>query len=364
MVLAIILLTCQLGSEGAFSQFVSEVNKVALEHSTAVNARDSDAGKEEITQKNNERLQELVAKEMVARISFEYRIQSLDRNAEGDYSVVLEPSDPIAKADFVKRRSLTIPIQNNLGETLFTGDLLAFSGMLKTGASPRSKKAIPFALVRPEGLKQIAIWIDEIEIGKTKPKFKEEKESISNVVTPKMFITEIDRVFKEARSEVARGKTTADRQDIADKHTARLLEVIQAYDGSVFEFEKTITDVKHGDLEGEFSVTSVHSEPYRSFRSANDVALQILDSQVLTIKEMDRKDFVVGRRLIFRGRVSVSEKSFGHGSSGYRFAIVRLSSSLVAMEKAKIASTELFFSLEDMTTEFLLRKSNPKSLKK
>ena len=200
MFLAIVVLTLQLGAEDGFSKLVREISRVASEHSTAISTSKIVTGKDEIAGKINERIQLLATEAMEERMSFEYQIQSLDRNADGDYSVVLEPSEPIAKADFVKRRSLTFPIQNELGETLFTGDFLAFSGKLKTGASPRTKKAIPFALVRPEGLKQMAIWIDEIEIGEAKPKTKEEKEPVSNVVTPKMFITEIDRVFKEART--------------------------------------------------------------------------------------------------------------------------------------------------------------------
>ena len=363
MVLAIVLLTCQLGSDGAFSKFVMEINGVALEHSTAFIASNSDASKEEITKKNNERLQELTAKEIVRRMSFEYRIQSMDRNANGDFSVILDPIMAVVKTDPVNTRSLTIPIKKEQGETLFTGDLLAFSGKLKTGADPRSKNALPFAVVRPAGLKQIAIWIDEIEIGESKPKVKEGKEFVSEVVTPKMFVTDIDRIFKQAKSEVERGKTTADEQDSADKQIAIILKAVQGYDGEIFEFETTIKDVLREGNKDDLKVIVSHSELLQWFVDHSAPLRTSSRDLSFFIVEEDRNEFTIGRKLIVRAKISAkraeAKGAIGSGRPSELLATVEVYRRWIGSRTPASNEQYVVLRLQDITTEFLPDKKEP-----
>lgn len=361
MVITLLLLVFQVGSEDAFSKFVREISRVSAEHSSAIKASKTEKGKEEITRKNNERMQDLATKAMEQRLSFDYQIKSVDRDSNGGYSVTLEPSESTPKSELVKRRSLTVPVNKEVGESLFTDDLLAFTGKLKTGADDtRSKKALPFAVVRPDGLKLLAIWIDDIEVGESMPDKKQEKAAPSVGLTPKSFVTEIDRVFKDARSEIAMGKTSADKQDSADKHTKIIVDAIEKFDEQDFEFETTIKDVVRAERENEYRVIVSHSDPIKWF-SVHNAPLSTVDNLSFPIVGEDRSEFAIGRGVIVRAKISVSRE---RDASQKNFGLIWINSDFVADGRANVKDQVLVLRLKDISTEFVPEKSSSKPSRK
>ena len=359
MVFAILLLVFQPSYEDAFTKLAREIGKVVAEHLTSVNASKTETGKDEITRKNNERLLEIANGAMGNRMEFEYQIRGVDRDSNGDFSVTLDPDLSSTKSELVKRRSLTIPVTKELGESIFPGDLLVFTGKLRMGADPRSKQAVPFAVIRPEGLKLLAVWIDEIEVGESKPDVKVERSAQSEVLTPKSFVSEIDRVFKQARSEIATGKTSADKQDIADKHSKIIVETIEKFDDQVFEFETKIKDVVRGEAQNEYRVIVSHSDPIKWF-SNGGAPLQTVGTLNFSIVGEDRSEFLVGRNIIVRGKISVTIDQV----MGTNFARVYLGSGSVANDTAKVPQKTLVLTLREIETEFVPEKSGSKPTKK
>lgn len=365
MVFAILLFVCPLCYEDAFSKLARDIAKVAAEHSASVGASKTQTGKDQITEKNNERLLEIATESTKERMEFEYKIQDVDRDSDGNFSLILEPGKSSPDSDLVKRRSLKIPITRELGESLFPGDVLAFSGKLRMGSESRTKQAVPFAVIRPEGLKLLAIWIDEIEVGESKPEKKDEKLSKSVAVSPKEFLSAIDRVFKDARSEIASGKTSADKQDFADKHAKIIVETIEEYDGQDFEFETKIDDVVRGNRQDELAVIVSHSEPIRWFKPSSGKAapLKTVDKLRISIANEDRSEFAVGRSITLRAKLSVTTIEW-YDSPETNFAWVIVDSNFVAGGLAKVPTRTVVLKLRDIETEFIPEKSSAKPKKR